>query len=384
MRKLRIGIVGAGAIARTHADAFLQSGDLCEICAVCNRHTDKAEALVREKGLTARVYATLAEAAAEQALDAVSICLAPGQHCETAVWAMEHGIHVLTEKPMANSLEECDRMIAAGRAADVRLGVVCQLRFTSCAQRVRRLLQAEAFGPLEYATVDSLWWRGPQYHDVAWRGSWTGEGGGVMTAQALHHVDLLQYLIGMPAQVTAVMGNVGHPNTQCEDVASAVLQYPDKFVQLSASLVAHGERQALRFYCEKGCLSIPWDPAADKAMPNGYPQPDPEAVAQIRAAYEAIPALPAEGHAGQVRNFLLAVLGKEPLLADGSEGRKPIELITAVYESACFGRTVTLPLTPQSPLYTTAGKGRFLPHYHEKTHSVETVAAAPITLAAEQ
>lgn len=376
---LNIVVLGAGAIAATHVDALLQSSDLCHITAVCNRHVEKAQKLIREKGLEASAYSTLEEAFAAEVPDAVVICTAPALHCEAAIWAMEHGSAVLVEKPMANSLEECDRMIDASRRCGVLLSVICQMRFTTEAQRLRTLLRMQEFGPLRYASVDSLWWRGPQYHDPAWRGTWESEGGGVLTSQALHHIDLLQYLIGMPLRVTAAMGNVGHPNTQCEDVASAVLEYPDAFVQLSASLVAQGEQQSLRFYCQDGSLSIPWEPTACRAMPNGYPASDPEQLAKLNAVYNALPELSLQRHPAQIRNFLLALLGEEPLAVDGAEGRKPIELITAIYASASTHTPVSLPLPPESPFYTLAGKAANLPVYHEKKHSVDTTEAQSIT-----
>lgn len=376
---LNIVILGAGAIASTHADALLQSSDLCRITAVCNRHPEKAEKLIREKGLDAAAYATLEEAFAAGVPDAVVICTAPALHCRQAVWAMERGCAVLVEKPMANSLEECDRMIQASRRCGVLLSVVCQKRFTTEAARLRTLLQSQAFGPLRYATVDSLWWRGPQYHDPAWRGTWASEGGGVLTSQALHHIDLLQSLVGMPRRVTAVMGNVGHPNTQCEDVASAVLEYPGAFVQLSASLVAQGEQQCLRFYCQEGCLSMPWEPQACRAMANGFPAPDPQQVEKLQQAYNALPELPLQNHPAQIRNFLLALLGREPLAVDGTEGRKPIELITAIYAAGATHQPVSLPLGPESPFYTLEGKAANLPVYHQKTRWVETTEAQAIT-----
>lgn len=376
---LNIVVLGAGAIAATHVDALLQSSDLCRITAVCNRHVEKAQKLIQEKGLNSAACSNLEEAFAAGIPDAVVICTAPALHCNAAVWAMEHGSAVLVEKPMANSLEECDRMIDTSRRCGVLLSIICQMRFTTEAQRLRILLQTQEFGPLRYASVDSLWWRGPQYHDPAWRGTWASEGGGVLTSQALHHIDLLQYLIGMPQRVTAVMSNVGHPNTQCEDVASAVLEYPDAFVQLSASLVAQGEQQSLHFYCKDGSLSIPWEPTACRAMPNGYPMSDPEQLAKLNTIYNTLPELPLQKHPAQARNFLLALLGREPLAVNGTEGRKPIELITAIYAAAATHTSVTLPLVPESPFYTLAGKVANLPIYHEKKHSVDTTESQPIT-----
>lgn len=382
---IHIALVGAGAVAATHVDAFLQSSDLCCITAICNRHIEKAKVLIQNKSLSeARAFSSLECALKEREdnalrIDAVAICTAPGLHAKEAILAMEHGLHVLVEKPMANSLEECDAMIQASQKNNVLLSVICQLRFTTAVQRVKHLLQTKQFGSLHYAVVDSLWWRGEHYHDPAWRGTWEKEGGGVLTSQALHHLDLLQYLIGRPESVSASMGNVAHPNTECEDVVTAVLHYPDAYVRVSASLTAQGEPQSLRFYCENGMLSIPWKPAAAKARSNGYPEDAPELLAEIDQAFSSLPALTLENHAGQVRNFLLAILGKEPLNIDGMEGRTVIELITAIYHAALTGARVSLPLEKNDPLYTLEGKIKNLPHFHEKSVSLETTAAQQIT-----
>lgn len=377
---IQVAIWGAGAIARVHADAFLEASALCHISAVCNRHVEKAQQLIEEKGLSAVACADLRQAMEQTQVDAVAICLPPAQHAEAAVWAAEHGVHILLEKPMAGSLEECDAIISAARKTGVMLAVVCQRRFSTDVQRLRRLLEDETFGKLRYVEVNSLWWRGARYHDVAWRGTWASEGGGVLTSQALHHLDLLLYLAGMPERVTAVMDNVGHPNTECEDVLTAVLEYPGMFAQLSASLVAHGERQTLDFYTERGCLSLPWRPLAAKARPNGFPDPDPDTEAAMDGAYAAIPPLAVEKHPAQVLDFLQAIRDRCQPLAGGEDGRRVIEVITAIYESACRRQPVSLPLPREDDFYTLAGKAALLPHFHEKTVSLDSLPSAPITV----
>lgn len=378
---INIAILGAGAIARTHAQAFLDHPEFCRVVAVCNRHVEKAEKLIAETGLTASAYDSLAAALSHVRLDAVSICLPPAVHAEAAIEAAGKGLHVLVEKPMANSLAECDAMIEAAEHNHVLLASVCQLRHTTKVNRVHRLIQEERFGKLLYASASSFWWRGENYHDLSWRGTWEKEGGGVLTIQAIHHLDLMQYMLGLPQRVTAVIGNVGHSNSECEDVATAIFEYPDKFAQFSASQVAHGENHLMSFFTEQGKLSIPWDPAACKAMPNGFPEADAARLEQLQAAYDDIAPLPWENHSGQVLNFLRAIRGEEALIGDGYEGRKVIELISAIYESACFRKSVTLPLDKSDPFYSAAGKTAHMPHFHEKKVSIDAMAEGKITFA---
>ena len=106
---------------------------------------------------------------------------------------------------------------------------------------------------------------------------------------------------------------------------------------------------------------------------------DPEQLAKLNTIYNTLPELPLQKHPAQARNFLLALLGREPLAVNGTEGRKPIELITAIYAAAATHTSVTLPLVPESPFYTLAGKVANLPIYHEKKHSVDTTESQPIT-----
>ncbi len=365
-----IAVWGAGDSAETHVRSFLKYPDRCKITAVINHNADRAEALVRKYGLSgAEVFTDLASAAAAVPIDAVSLCLPPAQHCSFAIDALERGIHVLTEKPMANSLEECDRMSRAAEKAGKLLAVIFQLRFTNEAQRIRTLLNSGDYGAFRYGNFNSMWFRGEHYHDVAWRGTWALEGGGVLTAQAIHHLDLVQYLTGMPEKVNAVMANVGHGNTQCEDVLTAVFRYPGAFAQFSASLVAHGQRKELSFHTECALMNIPWNPASDRSQPNGYAEDDADTLKALQEAYESIPPLAVEKHDAQILNFLNAIEGKEALLVDGAEGRKSMELITAVYESCVTGREVVLPITEDDPFYTAEGRTAALPHFHEKTRS---------------
>ena len=378
---IRVIIWGAGNIAKTHIDAYLQQPDRCQIVAVINHHAEKAQQLIAEKGLSAAAFSSLEEALAHVEADAVSICLPPAMHRDAAIQAAENKLHILVEKPMANSLEDCDKMIAAAQENGVLLSSVCQLRFTDKTNRLRQLLNSGECGKLNYAVVNSMWWRGQQYHDLSWRGTWEKEGGGVLMIQAIHDLDLVQYLVGMPKQITAVMANVDHGNSQCEDVATAIMEYDDLFVQFSASQVAHGEVREMHFYTQRGRLSAPWAPLSSRAMPNGFPEEDPETAEELDRMYHAIPPLPFENHAGQVYNFLKAIAGEEPLVSDGAEGRKVIELISAIYESATLRRTVTLPLAKDDPFYTVEGKLSLLPHFHEKTVSADQMPEGYITFA---
>lgn len=172
------------------------------------------------KRLTAaKAYKDCREAIASGGIDAVSICLPPQMHAEIAVEALRSGCHVICEKPMACSLEECDAMIAAARESGKLLSVVVQNRCKTPNQKVKKILDEGLIGKVLFATVDSLWWRGQSYYDLWWRGTWDKESSGAMASHGVHHIDLMQWMLGMPESVYAVIRNVGHDNSECEDLA---------------------------------------------------------------------------------------------------------------------------------------------------------------------
>lgn len=383
---LGIAIVGAGAIAGIHLDAYREFSGDCEIRAVCDIYEEKAADLLEKKGISgARVYRNLEQAiqvegTGEGGINVVSICLPPSLHCDETVKALNSGCHVLVEKPMASSLEECDRMIQASESSKKLLSVVCQNRFKTPMQRIHRMIESGVAGPVTHAIVNSLWWRGENYYDLWWRGTWESESGGCFTSHSVHHIDLLQWMMGMPESVMACMRNVGHHNSELEDVGVAVFQYPHAMAQLTTSIVDYGEDQELIFQTGKGKLSIPWKPAASKPLPNGFPEEDTKTLKELETAYQAIPEMKREGHEAQIENFLRAIAGEEELLIGGEEGRKAIELIAAIYKSSVLECPVKLPLSPGDAFYRKSSMVPMMPHFFEKTKSVENFEKTEITL----
>ncbi len=376
-----VALLGCGAIARTHAKAFVRFSSRCRIVSLCDMYPEKAEALRREHGLEAPVHREIDAVFADGSVDLVSICLPPSLHAEAAIRALESGKHVLCEKPMAPSLADCDAMIAAAKRSGRLLSVVAQNRFRTPMMRMKRLLDEGAAGRILHAQVNSWWWRGQSYYDLWWRGTWEKEGGGCTLNHAVHHIDLLHWLRGMPAEVLSVIANVNHDNSEVEDLAIAILRHHDGTLsQVTASLVHHGEEQELMFQGERAGLWIPWKVRAGRSLENGFPIEDAETVRRLQARYEALETLPYEGHEGQIDDVLSAIeRGRAPFI-DGVEGRKTIELITAIYKASVEGRQARIPLEPADPFYTAAGMLPRMPRFHEKKRSVENFASSPITL----
>lgn len=383
---LTIGIVGTGGIARAHIDGYQRFGEACEIVALCDPAPGRAEALRAELGLDgARVYTDAAEMlAAEQKLDLISVATPPSTHAALSIQALEAGVDVLVEKPMAPSLEECDAMIAAAKDNGRLLSVVAQNRFRDDIATLKEVLDSGLAGPVTHAQVSSAWWRGTEYYDLWWRGTWEREGGGCTLNHAIHHLDMTLWMLGSPKAVTSVLTNAAHENAEVEDLSVSVLQYDRALAEVTASVVSHGEEQAIVVQGRNARVSQPWKVEANLANPNGFPadEDDTERVAQIEAVAAAHRPLEHTGHAGQIADMLDAVRERRRPAVDGEDGRRAIELVTAIYEAGIERRTVDLPLSPDDPFYRTGTLLERAPRFFEKTASVGELPGA-ITVGAK-
>lgn len=383
---LTIGIVGTGGIARAHVDGYQRFAEECEIVALCDPAPGRAEALRAELGLDgARVYTDAAEMlAAEQSLDLVSVATPPSTHAALSIQALEAGVDVLVEKPMAPSLEECDAMIAAAKDNGRLLSVVAQNRFRDDIATLKEVLDSGLAGPVTHAQVSSAWWRGTEYYDLWWRGTWEREGGGCTLNHAIHHLDMTLWMLGSPKAVTSVLTNAAHENAEVEDLSVSVLQYDRALAEVTASVVSHGEEQAIVVQGRNARVSQPWKVEANLANPNGFPadEDDTERVAQIEAVAAAHRPLAHTGHAGQIADMLDAVRERRRPAVDGEDGRRAIELVTAIYEAGIERRTVDLPLSPDDPFYRTGTLLERAPRFFEKTASVGELPGA-ITVGAK-
>lgn len=377
---IRVAIVGAGAISDSHIQSYLKFNDRSKIVAFVDLFPDKAAEKVKKYNLDVKIYKTVDELIQQEAFEAASVCLPPFEHEPASVKLLNAGKHVLVEKPMATSLEECDRMISAAEKNEKLLSVVAQNRFRTAVMRLKKILETGVAGKILHGQADSFWWRGSNYYDLWWRGTYEKEGGGCTINHAVHHIDLFLWLMGMPESVLAVTANLAHTNSEVEDFSTAVLFYNNNSIgQINASLVHHGEEQRLVFQCEKAGIYLPWKIVSFKQMENGFPTEDTDFARQLQAMYDSLPEARHTGHDGQIDNFLSAIEGKQPLLVDGYQGRNTIMVITAIYLSAHLGEPVQLPLNKDSIFYTREGILKNAKRFYQKTRSVDNFSQSSIT-----
>lgn len=371
---IQVAIIGTGGIANAHIQAYLNFPERCKIVALVDIVPEKAERMKEQYALVdAQVYSSHQELLKRQDIDLADVCTPPFVHASISIDCLRSGMNVVCEKPMAASLEECDAMLRARDESGKKLSIIAQNRFRQPIQNLKALLDSGIAGSVRSAQVDSFWWRGHCYYDLWWRGTWEKEGGGCTLNHAVHHIDMLLWMMGLPESVTSVLSNVAHDNAEVEDLSMSILRYSHSLAQLTASVVHHGEEQRLVFQCEKAKIAAPFECFASTSMANGFPERNEALEKEIAGFAAGLPQLPWEGHTGQLENVLTALETGSPVAITGEDGRRTIELICAIYKSGAEGKTVMLPLKPDDPYYTVRGILANAPHFYEKTTSAASL-----------
>ncbi|MDR0396868.1 MAG: Gfo/Idh/MocA family oxidoreductase [Oscillospiraceae bacterium] len=376
---LCVAVVGTGNISRAHIPAWLAFPDRAKITAMVDIYPEKAVAKSEEYGVKCGIFDDHLKILDREDVDLVDICTPPFCHAEIAINSLRAGKHVIVEKPMAASLEECDRMIEAAKESGKTLACIAQNRFRTPIARLKSVLDSGMAGPVRHAQIDSLWWRGHCYYDLWWRGLWSKEGGGCTLNHAVHHIDMLGWMMGMPQSVTAVMANTAHDNAEIEDLSVAVFSYPGALATATSSVVHHGEEQSVQFQCEKARVGAPWRPYASTSKPNGFPERNASLESELDEYYESLPAIEHEGHEGEIENVISSIERGAPPAITGADGRRTIEMITAIYKSGALHETVALPIAKDDPFYTVEGMLAKVPRFYEKTVSQTSLGDAAIT-----
>ena len=347
-RKVRVGLVGCGKIAQTHALA-LSTLDVADWVACCDRDVERAQEMAATYDVP-NVFSDLDELLASGLVEAVLCCTPHPVHELVVVKAAKAGVHVLCEKPIATTIGEADRMIAATDEAGVKFGVIFQRRFWPAAQRIRKAIDDGKLGNLTLGECTVRLWRGPDYFALdPWRGKWATEGGGILMNQAVHSIDHFQWFMGRAVEVYGKYATLRHgAYIDVEDTAAAtivfengalgVLQASSTFQPAFGFRVAvHGDSGAAVSMWERneGELGVNdlWSIPGEGELREQWFQED-----------DGVKGFP-QFHIAQIGDFLEAVRDDREPAVTGKEARKSLEIILAVYESSRTGLPVTLPLT---------------------------------------
>jgi predicted dehydrogenase len=382
---LNIAIVGTGNIAPSHVNGLLEFSDRCKIVALCDIYPEKAEAMKNKYKLDCEIFDNHEKMlASDIVIDIVHVCTPPYVHAEIAINSMNAGKHVVVEKPMATCLAECDAMLNAEKKNNVIMSCIAQNRFRNSIYKLKKTVDSNLAGKIRCAHVNSYWWRGHSYYDLWWRGLWEKEGGGPTLNHAVHHIDMVNWIQhSLPEEVTAMLTNVMHDNSEVEDLSIAVLRYRDgSLAQVTSSVVHHGEEQGIDLQCADAKISAPWDVKAELSRSNGFPVEggNKELINKLKDFYKSIPELKHEGHDGQIEDIINAIQnGTRPLIT-GVDGRMTIELITAIYKAGCKKEIVKLPLSKEDDFYTFDGLLKNAVRFYEKGTAIENLPSDDISV----
>jgi UDP-N-acetyl-2-amino-2-deoxyglucuronate dehydrogenase len=352
--RLRFGIIGCGVIGPTHAEALTTVPE-AHLVAVADVVPERAAQLAAKHGATP--YSDARQMLEREQLDVVDVCTPSGMHGEHACLVMRSGRHVIVEKPMEITRSALDEMLRVQRESGVKLAVISQHRFDAATQEVQRLSAAGSFGRLVLGTAQIPWWRSQKYYDSgAWRGTWALDGGGVLMNQSIHSIDVLQWLMGRVTHVTAYTRTLAH-QMETEDVAVAVLRFANGALgAITATTGAYpGVGTRVEVFGDRGSAVIENDRLGFLQMAQEGQQVGDYGIgvaerAQQRAtvgdlggATAADPkALAIAGHGAQIQDMIRAIREDGSPLVDGEAGRRPVEIILAIYESARTGREVAV------------------------------------------
>jgi UDP-N-acetyl-2-amino-2-deoxyglucuronate dehydrogenase len=361
---LNVAIIGCAKIAHLHAQAVLQMPDM-QLKTVWNRTFDTAQKFAAQ--YSAKVYTSIAEMIENENIHLAIVCTAHPYHVQPAIEAMEAGAHVLIEKPLASTLHDCDLIIEASRRTGKKAGVVSQRRWYQPVQRMKKAIDEGKIGLPALGTIQMLGWRDRSYFESgAWRGSWKLEGGGVLVNQSPHQLDLLQWLMGSEMdEVFGYWSNINHPYIEVDDTAVALIRF--KNGSLGNILVSNSQKPGIY-----GKVHIHGSNGASVgAQPEGGSMFLPG-----RTTIEGPPRLdlwtvPGEEHLTeewnkadadefyavdsmtwyfkqQIADFADAIRNDRQPLVTAEEGRKTVELFTAIYRSQRDGKPVKFPLKPEN------------------------------------
>jgi len=352
MKKVRIGVIGLGTMGSIHCRNILKeaSRDFC-LAAVCDVVPARAADMGAEAGVPH--FTAAARLIGSGLCDAIISATPHYWHAVNVIRAARAGLHVLCEKPLAATVGPARAMIAECRRRRVVFGEVFHQRTRSIMIRMKKLVDSGRIGEVfRLQFIGSNWFRTQAYYDSgAWRGTWDGEGGGVLLNQAPHNLDLFQWIGGMPRRVLGVLSTRAH-RIEVEDTANFILEYDKGKVGYIYTTTAEepgceqfmvcGDRGTL--ICEKGRLKLGMlkTPIRRHIMESKNPMAG-GAEQKIRWANVKIPKR-REGHIEVVRAFAGAILRRRALYCTGAEGINQIELTNAMYLAGYKNKIVELPV----------------------------------------
>ncbi len=351
---MKYALIGCGRISTNHIKAALNNE--LEIVAVCDIVPEHMEEVLAKHGLEKDAsierytdYKTMLE---EKRPELVSIATESGSHAKIALYAIDLGIPVIIEKPMAMSMADAEEIIRRSKEKGVKVSACHQNRFNVAVQKMRRALEAGRFGKLSHGSIHVRWNRNKAYYDQApWRGTWAEDGGTLMN-QCIHGIDLLRWTFGDEVEeVYGMTRQVQHPYLEAEDVGMAVVKFKNgaiATIEGTVNVYPKNLEETLYIFGENGTVKIGgtstnnidvWDFADETEQDT-----------ENKGLKEATSNVYGNGHTSLFRDMIEAIEQDREPYVDAVAGRNALEMVLAIYKSRKEGRPVGLPLTDFSTL----------------------------------
>ncbi len=363
MKTYNIAILGCGKVAHLHAKAIKNLPN-ARLAAVWSRTPKSAIVFAAKYGTT--FYAEIGNMVKSKKIDLAIVCTPHPFHLEPVLEAAKAGVNVLVEKPLASTLEDSDKMISACKKAGVKLGVISQRRWYEPVKRVKAAIDDGKIGKPVFGTVNMLGWRDKEYYDAdEWRGTWDMEGGGVLVNQAPHQLDILLWFMGEIDEVYGQWRNLNHPYIEVEDTAVAIVKFKNGAIGniivsnsqkpgIYGKVHVHGENGAsvgvqtdggaMFIAGRSGVLEPPvndiWSVTGEEKMLEEWKMQDAEIFSKHDPTVYYMER--------QIEDFLQAIENNTKPLVTGEDGRRTVELFTAIYRSTRDNRPVKFPLLTEN------------------------------------
>ncbi len=330
---IHFGILGCGMISSAHADSIKAIPD-AELVGVFDMSPDRCRNFAHTYGVKA--YASMDALLSDSDVDAVCICTPSGFHADNALRVIEAGKHVLIEKPLALNVDDCDRLIEAAAKYGVKASVMSQLRFAETTQMMKSLVDNGNLGRIVTADILMKYYRSPEYFaESPWRGTWKHDGGGALMNQGIHGIDLLLYIMGKANSVYGMARTLRH-SIEVEDTASAVVEFENGALGViqGTTSVSPGYPRVLTISGTNGTVGITENRFTEwsidgKEIPEGI-----QLGGEIRSGARNPTDISSAGHRMQIEDFMDAIRNDREPMITLADGRRTIEMITAIYESS--------------------------------------------------
>ena len=344
---LNFALVGCGRIAKRHSELLgFNEINGAKLVSVCDNIIDKANKIAEQFKVSA--YQDMDEMMKSESIDVVVVLTPSGLHAEHVINLSKHGKHIMVEKPMALTVKDTENMIYACDVNNIKLFIIKQNRFNVPVVKLREALDAGRFGKLTMGTVRVRWARHQAYYDQdSWRGTWAMDGG-VLTNQASHHVDMLEWMMGDVESVFAKM-TTALANVETEDTAIVTLKFKNGALGIIEATTATRPTNlegSISILGEHGTVVV--GGVAVNEMQTWVFEDEQEGDSSVLEEFSVNPPnVYGFGHQAYYEHVVDCIVNGSANLVDGLQGRKSIELISAIYESAETGKEVFLKFQPK-------------------------------------